>query len=153
MRSITYKSIHLIEPLQRQFLEFVNNKFDRHEIQHINNPHVVVLKNYREDELTVSQLTNCGYYWVSNASYNARKIALNGYLIHKLLAHDCLFICARLIGKGLDLRNIVRSMFDRQVERFELDIVPVDRLSHVDTALSRLECFRDGAMVFSVGPV
>ena len=103
--------------------------------------------------MTVSELTNRGYFWLSNASYNARKISLNGYLIHKLLAHDCLFVCARLIGKGLDLCNIVRSMLDRQVERFELDIVPVDGLNHGDTTLSRMECFRDGAMVFSIGPV
>ena len=103
--------------------------------------------------MTVGELTNRGYYLVSNDFYNARKIALSGYLIQKLLAHDCLFSCACLIGKGLDLRKIVRSMFDRQVELFEFDIVPVDRLNHVDTTLSRLECFRDGAMVFSIGPV
>jgi len=102
--------------------------------------------------LTVGELTSRGYYLVSNAFYNARKIALSGYLIQKLLAHDCLFICARLIGKGLGLRNIVESMFDRQAERFELDIVPVDGLNHVNTTLSRLECFRDGAMAFSIGP-
>ena len=102
--------------------------------------------------MTVGELTSRGCYLVSNAFYNARKIALSGYLIQKLLAHDCLFICARLIGKGLGLRNIVESMFDRQAERFELDIVPVDGLNHVNTTLSRLECFRDGAMAFSIGP-
>ena len=102
--------------------------------------------------MTVGELTNRGYYLVSNDFYNSRKIALSGYLIQKLLAHDCLFSCACLIGKGLDLRNIVESMFDRQAGRFELDIVPVDGRNHVNTTLSRLECFRDGAMVFSIGP-
>ena len=82
------QSIHLIERLHRQFLEVVKNELDRHGMQDINNIQAVILYNIGEDELTVGELTNRGYYLGSNVSYNVRKMVENGYLIQERSAHD-----------------------------------------------------------------
>jgi len=75
------QSIHLIERLHRQFLEVVKNELDRHGMQDINNIQAVILYNIGEDELTVGELTNRGYYLGSNVSYNVKKLVENGYLL------------------------------------------------------------------------
>jgi DNA-binding MarR family transcriptional regulator len=82
------------------------------------------LYNIGEDELTVGELTNRGYYLGSNVSYNVRKMVENGYLIQERSAHDRRSIRVRLADKGLELRNIVDSMFDRHSERLGSDTVP-----------------------------
>ena len=123
------QSIHLIERLHRQFLEVVKNELDRHGMQGINNIQAVILYNIGEDELTVGELTNRGCYLGSNVSYNVRKMVENGYLIQERSAHDRRSIRVRLADKGLELRNIVDTMFDRQSERLGSDTVPVEELS------------------------
>ena len=147
------QSIHLIERLHRQFLEVVKNELDRHGMQDINNIQAVILYNIGEDELTVGELTSRGYYLGSNVSYNVRKLVENGYLIQKRSAHDRRSIRVRLADKGLELRNIVDTMFDRQSERLGSDTVPVEELSHANTFLLRLERFWSGGMGFGAGPI
>ena len=147
------QSIHLIERLHRQFLEVVKNELDRHGMQDINNIQAVILYNIGEDELTVGELTNRGCYLGSNVSYNVRKMVENGYLIQERSAHDRRSIRVRLADKGLELRNIVDTMFDRQSERLGSDTVPVEELSHANTMLLRLERFWSGGMGFGAGPI
>ncbi|MBL4720855.1 MAG: winged helix-turn-helix transcriptional regulator [Alphaproteobacteria bacterium] len=144
------QSIHLIERLHRQFLEVVKNELDRHGYQDVNNIQSVILYNIGEDELTVGELTNRGYYLGSNVSYNVRKMVENGYLIQERSTHDRRSIRVRLSDRGLALRKIVDSMFDRHAERIGDDTVPVEDLKKANTILLRLERFWSGGMGFGI---
>lgn len=147
------QSIHLIERLHRQFLEVVKSELDRHDYQDINNIQAVILYNIGEDELTVGELTNRGYYLGSNVSYNVRKMVENGYLIQERSTHDRRSIRVRLSEKGLDLRRLVDEMFDRHADRIGPETVPVDDLKQANTILLRLERFWSGGMGFGVSRI
>src|SRR3546814_21028937 len=67
------EAIKLIERLHRQFLEVVKTELDRISVEDINNIQALILFNIGEEELTVGELTNRGYYLGSNVSYNVRK--------------------------------------------------------------------------------
>ena len=92
--------IRLIERLHRQFLEVVKGEIDRLGIRDINNIQALILYNIGEDELTVGELTQRGYYLGSNVSYNVRKMVENGYLIQERSTHDRRSIRVRLSEKA-----------------------------------------------------
>ena len=119
----------------------------------INNIQAVILYNVADDELTVGELTNRGYYLGSNVSYNVRKMVENGYLIQERSAHDRRSIRVRLSDKGVELRDIVDAMFDRHTARLGSYTVPVEDLNHANTILLRLERFWSGGMGFGAGPL
>ena len=75
------EAIKLIERLHRQFLEVVKTELYRIGVEDINNIQALILFNIGQEELTVGELTNRGYYLGSNVSYNVRKMVENGYLV------------------------------------------------------------------------
>ena len=93
--------IRLIERLHRQFLEVVKTELDLAGVEDINNIQALILFNIGQDEMTVGELTNRGYYLGSNVSYNVRKMVENGYLIQERSTHDRRSIRVRLSDKGL----------------------------------------------------
>ncbi|MEC8026897.1 MAG: winged helix DNA-binding protein [Pseudomonadota bacterium] len=104
----------MIERLHRQFLEVVKTELDRNGIVDINNVQALILFNISDEELTVGELTNRGYYLGSNVSYNVRKMVENGYLLQERSSHDRRSIRVRLSAKGHDLRQIIAAMFAQQ---------------------------------------
>ena len=73
-------AISLIERLHRQFLDVVKAELDGQRIRDINNVQALILFNIGQDELTVGELTQRGYYLGSNVSYNVKKMVEHGYL-------------------------------------------------------------------------
>src|SRR3546814_818037 len=110
-------SINLIERLHRQFLEVVKGELDRLGVQDINNVQALILYNIADDELTVGELTNRGYYLGSNVSYNVKKMVENDYLIQERSTHDRRSIRVRASEKGLALWQKMDEMFNRQIGR------------------------------------
>jgi DNA-binding MarR family transcriptional regulator len=106
------ETIGLIERLHRQFLEVVKAELDRLGIQDINNVQSLILYNIADDEVTVGELTNRGYYLGSNVSYNLKKMVEYGYLEQERSLHDRRSFRVRLSGKGTDLRNKIAAMFE-----------------------------------------
>ena len=83
MNHIYQEVIFLVERLHRQFLEVVKSELERLDTSDINNIQALILFNVGDEELTVGELTNRGYYLGSNVSYNVKKMVENGYLIHQ----------------------------------------------------------------------
>ncbi|HUA56606.1 MAG TPA: MarR family transcriptional regulator [Candidatus Sulfotelmatobacter sp.] len=110
------EAIHLAERLHRQFLEVVQAELNRAGIGDVNNVQALILFNIREDELTVGELTNRGYYLGSNVSYNLRKMAEHGYLVQERSPHDRRSVRVRLSDKGLALCRLLDAMFERQLD-------------------------------------
>jgi DNA-binding MarR family transcriptional regulator len=117
-------AIKLIERLHRQFLEVVKTELDRIGVEDINNIQALILFNISDEELTVGELTNRGYYLGSNVSYNVRKMVENGYLVQERSTHDRRSIRVRLSDKGLSLCREIDAMFERHAKA--LPGVPVD---------------------------
>src|SRR5258706_15845637 len=73
-KQVYLEAIHLAERLHRQFLAVVQTELNHQGIEDINNVQARILFNIRDEELTVGELTNRGYYLGSNVSYNLRKL-------------------------------------------------------------------------------
>ena len=58
--------INQIERLHRQFLEVIKNEIEHSGVQDINNIQTIILYNIGDEEVTVGELTNRGYYLGSN---------------------------------------------------------------------------------------
>ncbi len=145
-------AIRLIERLHRQFLEVVRQELDSLGLRDINNAQAVVLYHIGDDDLTVGELTNRGYYLGSNPSYNVRKMVEAGYLIQERSAHDKRSYRLRLSEKGRELRLKLQEMFNRQTARLGPDSVSEDDLRTANEVLARLEWFWGGGQGFGGGP-
>ena len=119
VRQPYYDSILLIERLHRHFLEVLKTELDRLGIQDINNVQSLILYNIGDDELTVGELTARGYYLGSNVSYNVKKMVENGYLGQERSPHDRRSVRVRLSDQGLDLRDKISNMFERQLKALD----------------------------------
>lgn len=144
------EAIKLIERLHRQFLEVVKTELDRLGIEDINNVQALILSNIGEDELTVGELTNRGYYLGSNVSYNVRKMVENGYLIQERSTHDRRSIRVRLSDKGLALSGKVAEMFDRHSRALAQDVLGPEEMRRASAAYRSLERFWVGLLDYGI---
>lgn len=140
MKNSYLEVVRLTERLHRQFLEVVKSELDRGNTEDINNVQALILFNIGEDELTVGELTNRGYYLGSNVSYNVRKMVENNYLIQERSQHDRRSTHVRLSEKGLALRLRIEKMFDRQVDALS-EVIPLAELQASTGVYHRLEKF------------
>ncbi len=62
MKTPYIEMISLVERLHRQCLEVVKAELDRMGIRDLNNVQALILFNIGEEELTVGELTQRGYY-------------------------------------------------------------------------------------------
>lgn len=147
-----YESILLIERLHRHFLEVLKTELDRLGIQDINNVQSLILYNIGEDEMTVGELTARGYYLGSNVSYNVKKMVENGYLGQERSPHDRRSVRVRLSDKGLDLRNKIRLMFERQINALDAAGFNSEELGRCNEIMHKLERFWSAALEYSAFP-
>ena len=68
MKQVYVESISLIERLHRRFLDVIKIELERLHIDDINNVQTLILYNISEDQMTIGELTNRGYYLGSNVS-------------------------------------------------------------------------------------
>ncbi len=136
-----YESIQLIERLHRHFLDVLKVELDKKNIQDINNVQCMILYNVGEEEMTVGELTIRGYYLGSNVSYNVKKMVENDYLVQERSVHDKRSIRVKLSAKGIELRNMISSMFDRHEEQIIGTEITADRLAELNKTLKMLERF------------
>ena len=141
MDNIYQDVIFLIERLHRHFLEVVKTELDRLGTEDINNVQSLILFNIGEEELTVGELTNRGYYLGSNVSYNVKKMVENGYLVHERSTHDRRSIRVRLSDKGLELYGHMKGMFESHVQELESGKNDMDELKQAYVALRHMEQF------------
>lgn len=135
------EAIKLIERLHRQFLEVVKTELDRIGVEDINNIQALIIFNIGEEELTVGELTNRGYYLGSNVSYNVRKMVENGYLVQERSTHDRRSIRVRLSDKGLALCGQIGDMFERHSAALGDSNISPDDLSAASVSYRLLERF------------
>lgn len=134
------ESVRLIEQLHRRFLEVVQAELKLQGVGDINNVQALMVLHIGTTELTVTDLLKRGYYLASNVSYNARKLADNGYLTQTRSTADRRSIRLRLTPRGLALHRQLNQMIDRQVEAL-IDVAEPDELQQATRAFRDLGDF------------
>jgi DNA-binding MarR family transcriptional regulator len=141
MKQVYTETFRLLERVHRQFLEVIKVELDRLGIQDINNVQALILFNIADDELTIGELINRGYYLGSNVSYNVRKMVENGYLEQQRSAHDKRSIRVKLTKKGLPLYNQMNEFIDRHTTALKESSITAVDLKTTSDVLRKLERF------------
>ena len=141
MKAVYLEFITLVERLHRQCLEVVKAELDRCGIRDLNNVQALILYNIGEEELTVGELTQRGYYLGSNVSYNVKKMVENGYLIQERSPHDRRSFHVRASERGLEIYRAVSGLFNRHAEELVQGEVSEQALREANDSLRRLQQF------------
>ena len=147
-----FDAIQLIERLHRHFLDVLKVELDKKGIQDINNVQCMILYNIGADDLTVGELTLRGYYLGSNVSYNVKKMVENGYLEQERSVHDKRSIRVKLSDKGVELRNMLSTMFERHEGQIEgSEPLSPESLTQMNNTLAAIEKFWSSQTNFGGG--
>ncbi len=141
MKAAFLETISLIERLHRQCLEVVKAELDRIGVRDLNNVQALILFNIGEEELTVGELTQRGYYLGSNVSYNVKKMVENGYLIQERSPHDRRSFHVRAAEKGLEISHQLDQLFQDQSAKLDDAQLAKENLGGANEILRRLGQF------------
>ena len=129
----------MLERLHRRFLDVVRIELERLGVEDINNVQALILFNIGEEEFTVGELTQRGYYLGTNVSYNLKKLVDSGYVAHARSARDRRSVRVRLTDKGQKLRRAVDAAFDRHVAVLEGEKLDRESFVQISSTLREVE--------------
>ena len=78
----------LIERMHRRYLDVIRTELNRMKVRDINAVQGMLLANIGQEEIVIRDLIERGYYQGSNVSYNLKKLAELGYIVHERSDHD-----------------------------------------------------------------
>ncbi|MBN8543145.1 MAG: MarR family transcriptional regulator [Alphaproteobacteria bacterium] len=139
MKQTYLDTILLIERLHRRFLDVVKTELDRLRIDDINNVQTLILYNIGNDQLTVGELTNRGYYLGTNVSYNVKNLVESGYLVQEKAPHDKRSTRVSVSEKGLKLVAMLDALFEKNVADLEKISPNLTLLSETNKSMHQLE--------------
>jgi len=141
VKAIYIESILLIERLHRRFLDVIKTELDRLKIEDINNVQTLILYNINNEQLTIGELTNRGYYLGSNVSYNVNQLVESGFLMKERSPHDKRSTRVKLSDKGLALCAKIDELYQRNVNALQQGKPDGNSLATMNATLQQLEQF------------
>jgi DNA-binding MarR family transcriptional regulator len=129
----------LIERLHRRFLDVLRAELNRLGIKNINSVQALLLANIGDEEITIRDLIERGYYQGSNVSYNIKKLTELGYLEQERAPHDRRSVSIRLTETALDVVAHVRQLEERHATALAEQGMDADALGQVRGSLVRVE--------------
>ena len=136
------QALRLIERLHRLLLDVIKDEFDRVGGADLNSVQALLLYNIGDSELTAGELKKRGYYLGSNVSYNLKKLVDMGYIDCRESSTDKRSKIVRLSTKGMQARDVVNSLYERQLRSIEtVGEVGSGALESLNQSLVRLERF------------
>jgi len=138
VKSAYLETISLIERLHRQCLEVVKADLDRRGVRDLNNVQALILFNVGEEEYSVGELTQRGYYLGSNVSYNVKKMVEHGYLIQERSPHDRRSFHVRASDKGVEIFRRLSQVFDDHTGELAAVQIDKDSLDGANSLLRRM---------------
>jgi DNA-binding MarR family transcriptional regulator len=141
MKKEYFDLIMLFERLHRLFLDVVKDTLDRLGIQDLSNTQAVVLYNIGNDQLTVGEISNRGYYLGSNVSYNLRKMINAGYVEQKHSSADRRSTYVFLTSRGKEVLNNLEGTLEKHLDSLPYNNLRVKDLENILTQGRRLESF------------
>ncbi|MDR1910689.1 MAG: MarR family winged helix-turn-helix transcriptional regulator [Holosporales bacterium] len=136
-----------IERLHKLFLDVIKTELDRLGVYDINNVQALVLYHVGKAHLTVSELTNRGYYLGSNVSYNLKKMIERGYIEQTVSTHDHRASIVKLTAKGLDFIKKFDAALSRQVALLAGQEVTPSEVEQGSDLLRRVETFWSSLLI------
>ena len=91
-----FELTRLIERLHRLFVDVLKAELNRIGVRDINGVQALLLSNIGDQEISIRDLVERGYYLGSNVSYNIKKLCDLGYLVQERSAHDKRSVNVRL---------------------------------------------------------
>jgi DNA-binding MarR family transcriptional regulator len=141
MKEAYFEAVVMIERLHRLFLEVVKIELDRLGTPDINNVQALVLYNIGDNQLTVGELTNRGYYLGSNVSYNLRKMVQNDYVVQIPSPHDRRSSHVKLSAKGMALFTKLDKVLSGHAHSLTEQVAKEKDMSSFVETLRKLEGF------------
>ncbi|MEO1251509.1 MAG: MarR family transcriptional regulator [Pseudomonadota bacterium] len=134
--------LHLVERLHRQLLDVIKDELERLAQTDINSVQALLLYNIGDAELTPGELRSRGHYLGSNVSYNLKQLVEKGYIKDERSSTDRRSKRVSLTETGLDVRDSLAALFERQLASVE-QVGGVDHalMDNTNKALQRLERF------------
>jgi len=134
--------LHLVERLHRQLLDVIKDELERLGQTDINSVQALLLYNIGDAELTPGELRSRGHYLGSNVSYNLKQLIDKGYIQDQRSDVDRRSKRVSLTATGLEVRDRLAGLFDRQLASVEqVGGVDHDLIESTNKALQRLERF------------
>jgi DNA-binding MarR family transcriptional regulator len=131
----------VIDRMQRRFLDIVRIELGRLGIDDISPTQVLMLMNIGNDELSVRDLMERGYYLGSNASYNLKHLVEHGYIDRSASQRDrrAARLCLSERGRQLcaDLRKL-EAFQSASLQRAGIDRQDLETTSRSLRRLERL---------------
>lgn len=134
--------LHLVERLHRQLLDVIKDELERLGQTDINSVQALLLYNIGDAELTPGELRSRGHYLGSNVSYNLKQLVEKGYIKDERSNTDRRSKRVSLTDMGLEVRDAITSLFERQLQSVEqVGGVNSELIESTNKALQRLERF------------
>ena len=141
MKAAYLETISLVERLHRQCLEVVKAEIERRGVRDLNNVQALILFNIGEQEFSVGELTQRGYYLGSNVSYNVKKMVEHGYLIQERSPHDRRSFHVHASEKGVEIYRALSKLFDEHASKLGAAQFNQEILDEANATLRRLQQF------------
>ncbi|WP_425409275.1 MarR family winged helix-turn-helix transcriptional regulator [Hyphococcus sp.] len=134
--------LHLVERLHRQLLDVIKDELERIGQTDINSVQALLLYNIGDAELTPGELRSRGHYLGSNVSYNLKQLVEKNYIRDERSNTDRRSKRVSLTETGLEVRDAIASLFQRQLASVE-QVGGVDNglIENTNKTLQRLERF------------
>ena len=129
----------LVERMHRRFLDVLRTELNRIGVRDINSVQALLLANIGEEEMTIRDLVERGYYQGSNVSYNVRKLQEMGYLLHERALHDKRSVSVRLTQKALGVLEKIRDLDARLAVSWDEHVTEETSVTAAAEALRHLE--------------
>jgi DNA-binding MarR family transcriptional regulator len=100
----------LIERMHRRFLDVVRIELGRQGINDISPVQVMMLANIGDEEISVRDLIERGYYLGSNASYNLKNLVEGGYVDRQASERDRRAARLKLAPKGKSILEALTKL-------------------------------------------
>jgi len=134
--------LHLVERLHRQLLDVIKDELERLSQTDINSVQALLLYNIGDAELTPGELRSRGHYLGSNVSYNLKQLVEKGYIKDERSNTDRRSKRVSLTRAGLDVRDNLAALYDRQLASVEqVGGVNLGLMNDTNKTLQRLERF------------
>ena len=142
LRGAYLQLLHLVERLHRQLLDVIKDELERLGQTDINSVQALLLYNIGDAELTPGELRSRGHYLGSNVSYNLKQLVDKGYIRDQRSDVDRRSKRVSLTQNGLDVRDRLSELFERQLGSVEqVGGVDVALMEQTNKSLQRLERF------------
>lgn len=129
----------IVERMHRRFLDLVRIELERRGADDISPIQALMAMLIGDDELSVRDLMERGYFLGSNASYNLKNLVESGYVDRSASQRDRRSARLRLSEKGQALCRDLRKMETAQVEALVQAPTDVGDLAVTYRTLRRLE--------------